>query len=88
MTNCDFATPDDYWVSLARSDGFRLPRKAIACTSGAMERWLRKLGVTGTQYREWTGGQGLKAFIEANPTWSLRAWVGVLLEWVHDRRSD
>jgi hypothetical protein len=45
-----------------------------------MERFLRRLGISGKAYRRWTGNQTLKEFIAENPTWSLRAWQVLVIE--------
>lgn len=76
---------DGHWVRLATGHGVRLPRATTAVTHGAMERWLRRLGVSRAQYLMWTGESSLRDFARANPTWHLRAWVGLLLEWVDER---
>ena len=56
------------------------PTKVTArLTTGAMEKFLRKLGVTGAQYGRW-GNQSLGGFIHANRSFRLRDWQVLVLE--------
>lgn len=71
---------EEHWVELARARGVRLPAPGVPITPAAMERWLRRLGMTTRQYLDWTGARTLAQFGAANPGWTLRAWVGLLLE--------
>jgi hypothetical protein len=59
---------------------FRLASRSTKITPGHMERFLRRLGISGKAYRRWTGGQSFGEFIEENPTWSLRAWQTLVVE--------
>jgi hypothetical protein len=45
-----------------------------------MRRFPKAYGVSGRRYMDWTGGQPLNAFAEANPGWTQRAWEVLLLE--------
>lgn len=58
----------------------RLWRRRTPLRPARMERFLRKLGITAKRYMEWTGGQPLRSFQEANPTWTQRAWEVLILE--------
>lgn len=69
-----------YWAELARTRGLRLPQWHRPVTTGGMRRWLRKLGLSVEEYYRFSGERTLKDFARANPTWPLRAWVGVLLD--------
>lgn len=71
---------DDTWVELASKSKVRLPHVGTALTTGLVESWLRKLGVTLKAYYTWSGEASMSDFIEANPTWSTRSFVGLLLE--------
>ena len=62
---------------------FKLPKGKL--TTGNMERWLKQIGMSMALYKECTGGQGLKGFVEANPKYGLRDWAGVCLEWMEER---
>jgi hypothetical protein len=48
-------------------------------------QWLKKLGISSTEFRTWTGGMGFKQFLEANPIWNLRGFVGLMLEHIDQR---
>ena len=78
---------DDYWTTLARKFKLRLPQHATPLTTGQMERWLKKLGISNKAYREWSGNQSSKAFIAANPTCNLRRWVGIMLEYADEYKT-
>mgnify|MGYP001592526642 CR=1 FL=1 len=58
----------------------RLAQRNARMRTAAMERFLRRLGVSGVAYRRWTGGQSFGEFITANPMWSLRAWQCLIIE--------
>ncbi len=73
---------DQAWQELAKRRGLRLPQHGTPLTTGHMERWLRKLGFTGLKWAEFSGNQSLRSFITANPSWNLRAFVGMMLEQV------
>ena len=68
------------WEELASAAGLRLPRREVPFTNARMERWLRRLGLTGTHYLRWSGVASLKQFREWNPDWTMRAWAGLVLE--------
>ena len=68
------------WDRLAKAAGVRLPMWAAPATRGSMARWLQKLGVSSDFYCRWSGYARLEQWTEANPTWPLRAFVGLLLE--------
>jgi len=65
--------------TLTFPDGQRLAKRATPITTGAMERFLRKLGISGTQYQAWAGNS-LKEWVAMNPKWSLRKWQELMLE--------
>ncbi len=73
---------DAHWQELAKRQGLRLPQHGTPLSPGGMERWLRKLGFTGSKYADFSGNQSLRSFITANPSWNLRAFVGMMLEQV------
>lgn len=75
----DFAD-SNAWDTLAQERGIRLPQWAVPLTTGAIERWLRKLGITKATYLAWDGGKKLGDFRARNPGWPLRSWVGLQLE--------
>ena len=71
---------ESHWTTLAKKHNVRLPQKATVLTTGGLESWCRKLGLSTSGFREWTGGMGFKQFVAANSDWSLRATVGLILE--------
>ena len=68
------------WKELAHKRNIRLPQKSTLCRPCDMERWLRKLSISMQKYSAWSGFRTLRDFPNFNPDWSLRAWVGLLLE--------
>ena len=68
------------WTSLASSRHLRLPQWRKGPVPRDMERYLKLLGVSITTYYEYSGTKALREFGQMNPTWPLRAWVGLLLE--------
>ena len=62
---------------------FKLPKGKL--TTGNMERWLKVIGMSTALYKECTGGQGLRGFIEANPKYGLRDWAGDTIQWLEER---
>lgn len=68
------------WERLAREAGLRLPMSWQPVTSGGMKRWLSRLGIPSPAYLAWAGECDLTEFARRNPTWSLRAWAGLVLE--------
>jgi hypothetical protein len=71
---------DGAWMEMAATRGFLLPRPDTPCTTGGMERWLRKLGLSLDWYQEWTGYSKLSEWIARNPGFPLRSFVGQALE--------
>lgn len=68
------------WEQLARERGVRLPQWHQAPTAGALRRWLARVGVSATAYRDYSAETNLSQFAANNPDWPLRAWVGLILE--------
>lgn len=71
---------DAQWVDLATARGLKLPNLATACTQAAVAPWLKRLGISRDEFTRWSGYQNPAAWSAANPTFSLRALVGLLLE--------
>jgi hypothetical protein len=69
-----------HWADLASQRDVRLPIWGTPCATGAMTRWLKRAGLSVAWYRGWSGYQSLQQWIDANPLWPLRAFVGILLE--------
>ncbi len=82
--------PDDRnnWDRLAAAAGVRLPPYGIPCMTNRIERWLQKLGISVAEYLDDVGyytpshRRGLKDWPEHNPTWPLKAWVGLQLDYL------
>lgn len=74
------------WGRLARARGVKLPPWNTRATPGGLERWVRRLGWRTPEYLVCTGHRQLKEVCAAMPSWPLRAHVGLMLEWVKERR--
>lgn len=68
-----------YWDDLAKDLPYVMPRWNRSCTESDMEVWLHRFDLTKAKYKAMTG-LSLRGFIDRNPTWPLRAFVGLLLE--------
>lgn len=85
-TESDFHSDDrNHWIELARTYKVRLPYWSRPCTTGGMRRFLRKINVSVEDYIARTNSVRLRDFIDMNPDWPLRAWVGLELEWLEMR---
>lgn len=78
---------EKYWSELARKWFIRLPAWDIEVTPDKMRRWLRKFRVTEQAYLEITGYLAIEDFQRLNSDWPLRAWLGLLLEYVTEREE-
>jgi hypothetical protein len=78
----DFSSAE-YWNELAAERGIRLPQWHIGPTKTTIRRWLKTLGISVDQYREWSGLE-LDGFAKYNPDWPMRALLGDILEWNRD----
>ncbi len=76
---------EDTWLELAKRFYIRLPIWKTEPTDSAMQKWLRRFKVTERDYLMATGYTQLSDFRRLNPDWPLRAFVGVLLEYVAER---
>jgi hypothetical protein len=76
---------DGHWVQLAASRRWRLPEAWIAPTPHKLRRWAKRVlapensAVPAGSPRLW-GFKTWAATITANPSWSLRSFVGLMLE--------
>ena len=81
-----YGEDDDHWTKLAKKHGIRLPQKHIpASETKYLKKALKKLGVTPKEWLEEEGLTTLKQFAILNPTWTARAHVGLLLEYVEGK---
>ncbi len=76
---------DSTWLSLSKRFYIRLPIWKTAPDDASMRKWLRKFRVPEVEYLTMTGYKELADFRKLNPDWPLRAWVGLLLEYVAER---
>ncbi len=76
---------DSTWTELAKRFYYRLPIWKTEVSETAMKKWLRRFRVTEKEYLASTGYKKLSDFQKLNPSWPLRAWVGLLLEYVAER---
>ncbi len=65
---------------------YDLPSWDAPCEPEVMGRWLDRLDMTATDYMQQTN-TNLSDFCALNPEWPLRAWLGTVLELVHERRG-
>lgn len=77
---------DGHWTQLAARRGFRLPETWVAPTPHRLRQWAKRvlepagsLTLADLPPRLW-GFKTWAAAIEANPAWSLRSFVGLMLE--------
>ena len=77
---------DGHWTQLAARRGFRLPETWVAPTPHRLRQWAKRvlppensLTPADLPPRLWGFGNWKQA-IKANPAWSLRAFVGLMLE--------
>ena len=78
MIKADF-NDSDHWIELAKGLHYDLPDWKQPSTVQAMQLWLDRFDLTEAEYEEQTNTT-LEEFIELNPAWPLRAFVGLLLE--------
>lgn len=76
---------DETWAALARRFYIRLPIWKTEPSDEAMRKWLRRFRVSERVYLEAAGYKNLSDFRILNPDWPLRAWVGLLMEYVAER---
>lgn len=75
----------DLWNEIAAERGLKLPIWQYPPTNQNITRWLRKLDIRRSEFLQWGGYAELSDFARLNPTWPLRALVGVLLEYASER---
>lgn len=73
---------DEYHEQLSDRLGIHraTPAWSVPCTEADMRLWLKEIGITQEHYLRVTALRSLADFIELNPRWSLRAWIGTVLE--------
>lgn len=73
-------TDSDGWESLCERTRYVLPAWDVAPTVENIRVWLNRLEIKEADYRE-AMQTSIADMIELNPTWPLRAFVGLLLEY-------
>ena len=74
-------TDDPHWQELAdKLTNYTLPEYGVSCTIERMILWLERMEISPRQYLNATALENLHEYIELNPTFPLRAFVGELLE--------
>lgn len=58
---------------------FNLPAWSVPCSPEEMRRWLDRLDMTERDHFRMTA-TNLSDFIKLNPSWPLRAWIGLACE--------
>lgn len=71
---------DEYWGTLAKKAGVRLPQHATALTTAGITQWIKRLHLTTADFTRWTGGWGFKRYVAENPHLNMRQTAGYLLE--------
>jgi hypothetical protein len=70
---------DDAWIGLASARGWHLPQKNTVASSAGVAPWLKRMGLDKPKFRAWCGYSPAE-WCKRNPTFSLRALVGLLME--------
>ena len=74
-------TDDVHWQELAaKLTDYTLPKYGLPCTLEKMLLWLERTEISPRQYLTASGLKNLNEYVELNPTFPLRAFVGELLE--------
>ncbi len=82
----DFLDDED-WKELADRFYIGLPVWATEPTDKQIRKWLRRFKIPVQEYLNITGYKKISDFREYNPDWPLRAFVGLLLEYVAERED-
>ena len=70
---------DAYWQELCEKTRYVLPAHDVAATVENIRLWLNRLEIKEGDYRE-AMQTSIEDMVKLNPTWPLRAFVGLLLE--------
>jgi hypothetical protein len=69
-----------HWSQLYQENSLRSPVHSLPCSPGGMRKFLKKAGITVTQYVEYTGFSFLGKYQEMNPRVPLWVFGGLMLE--------
>lgn len=74
---------EPYWQLLAQKYSVRMPVHNQPCTLTWMRKYLNRVGVVQSEWREACGLSSLQHFIDLNPRITLAGFVGNVLEYKH-----
>ena len=66
---------------------YQQPKWSERCTTKRMGYWLKELNKTETWYKRKTM-TSLNEFVDLNPTWPLRAWLGTVMELLNEGNGN
>lgn len=64
-----------------------MPLWKTPITTGGMRKWLKRYGVSVPEYLELSNDKNLSMFKKNNPRWVLRAWCGLVLEYLQEKEK-
>jgi len=77
------------WRALGSEYGVRLPQRHVPATElKYLKRTCKKLGLEISTFLESTGFTTLKQLVSANKTYPSWAFVGLILEFYHDHKTN
>lgn len=81
-------TDAKHWAALAEKhiNRFHLPDWDEACAPYSMERWCDRLNIGPQEFMVYTNTD-CEDWMALNPDWPLRAFIGILLEFVDTRST-
>jgi hypothetical protein len=74
-----------YWQYLAQKYSVRMPVYNQPCTLTWMRKYLNRVGVVQSEWREACGLNSLQHFIDLNPKMTLLGFVGNVLEYKNEQ---
>lgn len=84
----DFAD-EPVWRTLGSEYGVRFPQRHVPATElKYLKRTCKKLGLEINTFLESTGFTTLKQLVSANKTYPSWAFVGLILEFYHDHKTN
>jgi hypothetical protein len=84
----DFAD-EPVWRALGSEYGVRFPQRHVPATElKYLKRTCKKLGLEISTFLESTGFSTLKQLVSANKTYPCWAFVGLILEFHHDYKTN
>lgn len=77
---------DMYWQELCEKTSYVLPKWEAVATPENIRVWLNRLEIREVDYRE-AMQTSIHDMLRLNPTWPLRAWAGILLEYKYEKAT-